>query len=575
MSMVINSNLNSLAVQSKLSRSQNDLSSTIARLSSGLRINSAKDDAAGLAISERMTSKVRGLSQAARNLNDGISMLQVAEGGLSGIAANLQRARELSVQAANGSLSLSDRQSLQQEISQLMAEIDRVGTTTQFNGLNVYNSSTNSVVGDPNQVAVLQGLQNGWLENSEQMVTSAYGLTADNATMSIELTSFTDGAGGTAARVVSSVPGSGPGKGTNIRMQIDMADFTPPNLPDGGTAPFYNDRIIAHEMVHAVMARTMNWAELQDDEWFLEGAAEFIHGADERVAADLAAAGGGAGGAAALVTAVTNGWNPTSADYSGSYAAVRYLHSQIKAAGGTGIRDKMTYLNANQTADLDDAFANAVATRGGVVAGYTSASAFLSDFGTNGAAFILSMNLGNADTGAIGGLDADGGAVKTATSVVPNGGTLSGTNVLAGFTEQFETIATGNGPRTQLAMQAGADKNQTLDVTVGAANATALGVAGTDVVNNASGAIQAMDRALEYINAERTKLGAQMNRMEASIANLSVTKENLTGSRARIIDADFAVETAALARQQVLQQAATAILAQTNVSGREVLSLLR
>ena len=377
MSMVINSNLNSLAVMSKLSRSKDDLATTIERLSSGLRINNAKDDAAGLAISDRMTSKVRGMSQAARNLNDGISMLQVAEGGLAGITANLQRARELSVQAANGTLSQADRQSLQQEVSQLIAEVDRVGRTTEFNGLSVYNTSTNSVVGDPNQVAVLQGLQNGWLENAEKMVTAAYGLTADNAAMSIELTTFTDGAGGTAARVVSSVPGSGPGKGTNIRMQIDMADFTPPNLPDGGNAPFYNDRIIAHEMVHAVMARTMNWAELQDDEWFLEGAAEFIHGADERVAADLAAAGGGAGGAAALVTAVTNGWNPTSADYSGSYAAVRYLHSQIKAAGGTGIRDMMNYLSANQTADLDDAFANAVATQGGAVAGYTSASAFL------------------------------------------------------------------------------------------------------------------------------------------------------------------------------------------------------
>jgi flagellin len=571
MPMILGTNLNSLAVQGKMSRTQGELSTTIQRLSSGLRINSAKDDAAGLAISDRMTSKVRGMSQAARNLNDGISMLQVAEGGLSGIAANLQRARELSVQAANGSLSQTDRTMLQQEVSQLMAEVDRVGTSTQFNGMSVFNASTSSVVGDPNQIAVLQGLQGGWLENAEKLVTAGYGLTADGATMSIELTTFTDGAGGTAARVVSSVGGS-PGKGTNLKLQIDMSDFTPPNLPDGGNAPFYNDRIIAHEMVHAVMARTMNWADLQGHTWFLEGAAEFIHGADERVAADLAAAGGNAG---ALVTAVTNGWQSTSADYSGAYSAVRYLHSQIKAAGGSGIREIMDYMSANQNATFDQAFANAVATLGGAVAGYTTAANFLTDFGTNGAAFIGTMNLANADTGAIGGLDADGGAVKTATSVVPNGGTLSGTDVLAGFSEQFETIATGIGPRTQLAMQAGADAHQTLDVTVGAANATALGVATTDVVNNANLAIQQIDRALEYVSSERTKLGAQMNRMEASISNLAVTSENLTGSRSRILDADFAIETASLARQQVLQQAATAILAQTNVSGREVLALLR
>lgn len=569
MPMILSTNLNSLAVQGKMSRTQGELSTTIQRLSSGLRINSAKDDAAGLAISDRMTTKVRGLSQAARNLNDGISMLQVAEGALGGIAANLQRARELSVQAANGSLSRADRTMLQQEVSQLMAEIDRVGTQTQFNGMSVFNTSTSSVVGDANQLAVLHALQGGWLENAEKLVTAGYGLTADNVSLSIELPTFTDGAGGTAARVVSSV-GPSPSKGSNLRLQIDMSDFTPPNLPDGGTAPFYSDRIIAHEMAHAVMARTMNWADLQNHVWFIEGAAEFIHGADERVAADL-----GASSAAALVTAVTDGWDPTSADYSGSYAAVRYLHSQIKAAGGTGIRDIMSYMNANQNATLDQAFNNAVASQGGVVSGYTSAAAFLADFATNGAAFINGMNLANADTGAIGGLDADGGPIKTATGVVPNGGTLSGTDVLAGFSEQFETIAVGTGQRTQLAMQAGADANQTLDVTVGVANATALGVLNTDVINNATLAIMQIDRALDYVSSERTKLGAQMNRMEASIGNLAVTKENLEGSRSRVLDADFAVETASLARQQVLQQAATAILAQTNVSGREVLALLR
>ena len=128
MPVVLNTNLKSLAVQGKMSQTQGELSTTIKRLSSGLRINSAVDDAAGLAISDRMTSKVRGLSQAARNLNDGISMLQVAEGGLSGIAANLQRARELAVQAANGTLTTSDRTMLQQEVSQLRRIGERVRT---------------------------------------------------------------------------------------------------------------------------------------------------------------------------------------------------------------------------------------------------------------------------------------------------------------------------------------------------------------------------------------------------------------------------------------------------------------
>ena len=138
---VINFNANSLTAQINQSRSQNDLSTAITRLSSGLRINSAKDDAAGLAISERFTSQVRGLNQAARNANDGISMAPTAEGALGTIGGNLQRIRELAVQSANATNSTSDRAAMQQEVSQLASEIDRVATQTQFNGANLIDGS--------------------------------------------------------------------------------------------------------------------------------------------------------------------------------------------------------------------------------------------------------------------------------------------------------------------------------------------------------------------------------------------------------------------------------------------------
>src|SRR6476659_9653361 len=137
MAMTINTNLASLNAQRNQSRTQNDLSTAIARLSSGLRINSAKDDAAGLAISDRFTAQIRGINQAARNANDGISLAQTAEGALASVTDNLQRIRELSVQSANATNSASDRASLQLEVSQLTAEIDRVATQTQFNGLNL------------------------------------------------------------------------------------------------------------------------------------------------------------------------------------------------------------------------------------------------------------------------------------------------------------------------------------------------------------------------------------------------------------------------------------------------------
>ena len=141
MAQTINTNLSSLTAQRNQARSQNDLSTAITRLSSGLRLNSAKDDAAGLAISERFTAQIRGVNQAARNANDGISMAQTAEGGLGSISTNLQRIRELAVQSANATNSTSDRAALQQEVGQLVSEIDRVATQTQFNGASLLDGT--------------------------------------------------------------------------------------------------------------------------------------------------------------------------------------------------------------------------------------------------------------------------------------------------------------------------------------------------------------------------------------------------------------------------------------------------
>lgn len=144
MAQVINTNIASLNAQRNLNRSQGMLATSLQRLSSGLRINSAKDDAAGLAISERFTAQIRGLNQAARNANDGISLSQTAEGALGEVTNNLQRIRELAVQSANATNSASDRQAMQKEVSQLIAEIDRVATTANFNGVQLLDGSFTS-----------------------------------------------------------------------------------------------------------------------------------------------------------------------------------------------------------------------------------------------------------------------------------------------------------------------------------------------------------------------------------------------------------------------------------------------
>src|ERR1700761_3098460 len=141
---VINTNTISLNAQRNLNSSQSALATSMQRLSSGLRINSAKDDAAGLAISERMTSQINGLDQAQRNANDGISLAQTAEGALGTIGNNLQRIRELSVQSANATNSSSDRAAIQTEVGQLMSEIDRVANQTSFNGVKLVDGSFSS-----------------------------------------------------------------------------------------------------------------------------------------------------------------------------------------------------------------------------------------------------------------------------------------------------------------------------------------------------------------------------------------------------------------------------------------------
>ncbi len=141
MALTINTNVASLNAQRNLAKSQGDLATSMQRLSSGLRINSAKDDAAGLAISDRMTSQIRGLNQAARNANDGISLAQTAEGALAEVGNNLQRVRELAVQAANATNSASDRASLQAEVGQLLSELDRIATSTTFNNLTILDGS--------------------------------------------------------------------------------------------------------------------------------------------------------------------------------------------------------------------------------------------------------------------------------------------------------------------------------------------------------------------------------------------------------------------------------------------------
>jgi flagellin len=558
--MKINSNINALFTGRNLKASTNNLQNTMQRLSSGLRINSAKDDAAGLAISNRFTSRINGMEQASRNTNDSISMLQTAEGALSTVTDSLQRIRTLAVQAANGTNSLADKQSLQAEVQQLKDEIRTLYDRTNFNGVQLFDRGEATRDSNENETSVINGLHSYWLEQSENIIEKYYGLKGDNAILRVDIKSFTDGAGQTAARVVGTIQ-SGETLVSNQIMEIDMADFTPPNLPNGGSAPFYNDRIIAHEMVHAVMGRTVNSTAAGTPTWFKEGAAEFIHGADERLLSDI-----NASNVASVVNQIGNGssgaWGGNSIDYSTAYAAVRYMHAEIKANGGDGIIDIMTYLAEDPNRTLDQAFAEASS------GAFTDLADFVADYTANGANFISTkMDLNNADTGAIGGLDADNGDLKTADNVVPTPEFYE-TDPLQGFITAFNQSVEID--RHEINLQLGENSSQKFKLE----SVSRIDVEAFDVANDAEGTIRRVDAALKEIDSHRAMFGAIQNRLESTVNNLANNIENTTASRSRLLDADFASETTKMTRAQILQQAGIAMMAQANSSSQLALQLL-
>jgi len=287
-------------------------------------------------------------------------------------------------------------------------------------------------------------------------------------------------------------------------------------------------------------------------------------GADERLAGDTA---GGTD-----VTAMLAAYNADdvsgSAGYSAGFAAVRYMHDSIKAAGGKGIKDIMGYLNSHNGATLDQALTNA--SHGA----FASLADFDTQFNADAAAFVAAMDLTNADTGAIGGLDADSGTELTAESVLPNQGT--GTPGSQGFRleepELFSANGVGGNALTQF--QVGAQAYETIEIGISSFSADSLALSRLDLVELPGLAVMDVDDALAYIDRQRAYMGAVQNRLQSTIENLQSISENASASRSRILDTDFAKETADLVSKQIIQQAAQSVLAQANQQPQAVLSLL-
>jgi len=579
MPQIVNSNIASLNSQRNLDRSQSQLGISLQRLSSGLRINSARDDAAGLAISERLTTQIRGLNQAIRNTNDAVSLSQTAEGALSEINNIFQRGRELAVQAANATNSQTDREALQLEITQLISEAERITSTAEFNSVQLFSGGDRTVNYDPNsgltpdQQQLVLDLQSYWLQQGEAVIEEYFGITGDGAPLDIQ---FVEGESYLAAvsftgREVAT------GKGVELTLNIDLDDFLPSDGPNGGPSFVSNDRIIAHELVHAVTLRSVNTNDADLPLYFIEGTAEFLIGADARLNNDLNALGGQT--AANIETLFDNELNNNGSleQYSAGYAAVRYLHQSIIDEGGEGIKEVFDFLEANTLSSLDDAIVDLKATYSGLA--YSDRASFEGIFGVGEAGnnYVLGLDLTNNDTGAVGGPDADGGTRDTTPNgVIPDISNPTA-NPLSGFAETFpggtsDIILSSN---QTLQFQVGANVGETIDVDLVSINTGNLGVENVDLVSGASRAISQFDSALNAINTERARLGAVQNRLQTAVSSLAVNVENSSAARSRIRDADFAVETAALTRNQILQQAGVTILAQANTLPQLALSLLQ
>ena len=494
MASTINTNISSLTAQRNLGTSQASLTTSIQRLSSGLRINSAKDDAAGLAISERFTSQIRGLNQAARNANDGISLAQTAEGAMQSASNILQRVRELAVQSANASNSAGDRQALQAEVGQLVAELDRIGQTTEFNGSKLldgtFGTAQFQVGANANQtiIAATANLRTNVYGNNQNLASNGSGIGAS-------ATQATAGTNGVTTGTVA------------INGYLGTGSLT---VAVSATAKATADQINALKSTTGVTAT----------------AATEVH----------------LGGMAAV----------------GSYSltlegdnvgAARTISFTLTSATGT---DR---LSAAVSAINDQA-------------AKTGINATLSSDGTQ---VILSNATGNNIV--VGDTTNANAAAVTATAYDAAGGSTGATRTLAADVNA-EFVNTG-GYITLDSEKSFAVTSASNQLDNGGSNLNTVANLDVTTFTNATNALKTVDSSLAFINGERAKLGALQSRFETSIASLQITSENLSASRSRIQDADFAMETANLSRAQILQQAGTAMVAQANQIPQGVLALLK
>lgn len=634
MPQVINTNILSLNSQRNLNTSQNDVAQALNRLSSGLRINSARDDAAGLAIAERFTTQIRGLNQAARNANDGISLAQTGEGALAEVTNNLQRIRELAVQAVNATNSDSDRIAANREVAQRLAEIDRIAAQTSFNGRNVLDGSFGDAlfqVGANVGETISLGLNTSVRTSAIGAVATAESVDLDTliakkgtaAQASFDLSGLLgkNYSGGAAAKAAVFTSASDVPAGFNFSATNASLSFTVSDGANEKTVTLNTD-LSGAATASAAVKRQGIVTEI-NRQLGGAGAVQATAGLDgNKLTITSTATGSDAQVKISAITAgaATNNILGTTTD-----TTQKGADKAIQLVFGDPSNDPVTVtIDADLSTGTKSAQADAllqeirealkpraegrefsVIKTGGAKQGTIT----VKDNAVNKAFTAGNFTLTDTDNALGGGAGAQVAATTSTAGVKGTSGASALTLEVSDLTVRFGTdraIAIGKGTydtvegfvnavNRALGSNATAilDKDNVLSIssgkaiTIGGADATKVfaktsfatsgDLSTTDIstVDGANSAIRAVDAALTTVSDLRSTFGAIQNRFQSTVANLATTTENLTASRSRIQDTDFAAETAALTRARILQQAGIAVLAQANSQPQAVLALLQ
>jgi len=539
MALVINTNLGSINGQRNLNKSGTDLATSMQRLSSGVRVNNAKDDAAGLAIADRMSSQVRGMTVAVRNANDGMSLTQTAEGALGSLTDTLQRMRDLAVQSSsNAGVSATDRSKMDTEFKALNDELFRIIQNSEFNGKKILNGD---LAGGLN-------VQVGATTDTNSRIS----VTVSN--MSSVLKDVTSGTLSPGSKAIDSTLAA---KTTELAAS-STAKADPQLAAANAAAKAANAAVVAAK---AAMAQPTDLALAKEASRLNRVAADAIKVSSDNIKGTTDANAANSLVSDAFRIEVTNANvsnNSVAASVATADAAV-----QAKATGATtssadaaSMLTTATQLATAAAVDVDSAGQNAYATTMFALTGDTlaadSAPATTAGNANELNNAVLRAKLNNDNFGA------DRNAQKALAGLV-----IAKEIAKASFVNDPLATATANETNADSFV-----KNNKLVMQI----STAADAVATDYALNA---INSIDTAIASIDTERSNLGSTQNRFTTTISNLQNGIENQSAAKSRIMDADFAAETANLSKGQILQQAGTAMLAQANQSGQGVMTLLR